>query len=106
MNYYRRVLLGQVCHLGDARLICEEKDRTLKLCIDYIEPNKITIKNKYSLPWIDDLFDQQQGARVLLKIDLSSGYHHLRTKPEDILENAFRTKYDPYEFIVIPYKCP
>ena len=70
--------------MGCLSLICEVKDRTLQLCIDYEELNKITIKNKYPLPQIDDLFDQLQEARVFFKIDLRCGYHHRRTKPEDI----------------------
>jgi len=65
---------------------------TLCLCIDYRELNKITIKNKYLLPRIDDLFDQLQGARVFFKIDLRSGYHQLKVKAEDVEKTAFRTR--------------
>ena len=66
--------------------------------------NKITEKNKYPLPRIDDLFDQLQGAEYFSKIDLQSGYHQLRIKKEDILKMAFRTRYGYYEFLVLPFR--
>ena len=84
-------------------LFIKKKDGTLRLCIDCRELNKITIKNKYPLPQINDLFDQLQGAGAFSKIDLKSGYHQLRIKPEDMSKTAFRTRYGHYESTMMPF---
>ncbi|KAL9258971.1 Retrovirus-related Pol polyprotein from transposon 17.6-like protein, partial [Drosera capensis] len=88
---------------GAPVLFVKKKDGSMRLYIDYRELNKITIKNRYPLPRIDDLFDQLQGASVYSKIDLRSGYHQLCIKAEDISKTVFRTRYGHYEFMVMPF---
>ncbi|GJT69595.1 putative reverse transcriptase domain-containing protein [Tanacetum coccineum] len=88
---------------GAPVLFVKKKDGSFKMCIDYRELNKLTIKNRYPLPRIDDLFDQLQGSIVYSKIDLRSGYHQLRVRDKDIPKTAFRTRYGHYEFQVMPF---
>jgi hypothetical protein len=84
-------------------LFVEKKDGTRRMCIDYRALNEVTIKNKYPLPKIEDLFDQLRGASVFSKIDLRSGYHQLRIRPSDFLKTTFITKYGLYEFTVMSF---
>ena len=88
---------------GAPVLFAKKKDKTLRLCIDYRQLNGVTIKNRYPLPRIDDLFDQLRGARVYSKIDLCTGYHQLRVREADIPKTTFRTRYGHFEFTVMPF---
>ncbi|GJU12679.1 putative reverse transcriptase domain-containing protein [Tanacetum coccineum] len=88
---------------GAPVLFVKKKYGSFRMCIDYRELNKLTVKNRYPLLRIDDLFDQLQGSSVYSKIDMRSGYHQLRIKEEDILITAFRTRYGHFEFQVMPF---
>nr|GEX60994.1 putative reverse transcriptase domain-containing protein [Tanacetum cinerariifolium] len=88
---------------GAPVLFVKKKDGSFRMYIDYKELNKLTVKNRYPLPRIDDLFDQLQGSSIYSKIDLRSGYHRLRVREEDIPKTAFRTRYGYYEFQVMPF---
>ena len=81
----------------------EKKDKSLRMVVDYRALNEVTIKNKYPLPMINDLFDQLQGAKVFSKIDLRSGYHHLKIREKDIPKTTFTTRYGLYEYTVMSF---
>src|SRR3954467_5213615 len=88
---------------GAPILFVKKKDGSLRMCVDYRALNKLTIKNRYPLPRIDEIFDRVQGAKVFSKIDLCSGYHQIRIQDQDIPKTAFRTRYGHYEFTVMPF---
>jgi hypothetical protein len=83
--------------------ICEEERWDVELRIDFWQLNKITVKNKYPLPRIDDLFDQLKDVKIFSKIDLRSGYNQMRINDEEISKTTFRTRYGHYEFIVVSF---
>ncbi|GJV68804.1 putative reverse transcriptase domain-containing protein [Tanacetum coccineum] len=88
---------------GAPILFVKKKDGSFRMCIDYYELNKLTVKNHYPLPRIDDLFDQLQGSIIYSKIDLRLGYHQLRVREEDIPKTVFRTRYGHYKFRVMTF---
>jgi hypothetical protein len=82
-------------------LFVSKKDGSRRMCVDYRSFNEATIKNKYPLPWIEDLFDQKKEAKIFSKIDLRSGYHQLKIRVEDIPKTTFTTRYGLYKFLVM-----
>jgi hypothetical protein len=88
---------------GAPVLFVNKKDGLRRMCVDYRSLNEVTIKNKYPLPQIKDLFNQMRGAKILSKIDLRSGYHQLKIRAEDVLKTTFTTRYGIYEFLVMSF---
>jgi hypothetical protein len=88
---------------GCPALFVKKKDQSLRLCVDYRPLNAVTIKNKYLLPCIDILFAQLAGARVFSKVDLHSGYHQIKIRPEAVPKTAFSTRYGLYEYLVMSF---
>ncbi|XP_052197382.1 uncharacterized protein LOC127804547 [Diospyros lotus] len=99
----KRFIRPSVSPWGAPILFVKKKDGTLRMYTDYRQLNKVTIKNKYPLPRIEELFDQLQGARVFSKIDLRSGYYQMKIKPEDVPKTAFLSRYGYYEYLVMPF---
>ena len=90
---------------GAPTFLVNKKDGIMRLCVDYRQLNKVTNKNKYPFPRINDLLDQLQGAPMFSKIDLRLGYEQNRVKSEDIPKTTFRTRYEHYEYVVMPFWC-
>jgi hypothetical protein len=88
---------------GCPAIFVKKKDGTLRMCVDYRPLNAVTVKNKYPLPRIDTLFDQLAGAMVFSKIDLRSGYHQIKIRPQDIPRTTFSTRYGLYEYLVMSF---
>ena len=88
---------------GAPVLFVKKKDGSMRMCVDYRDLNRITIKNKYPLPRVEELFDRLRGSKCFSKIDLRSGYHQVRIHPDDISKTAFRTRYGHFEFMVLPF---
>ena len=89
--------------MGCPAIFVKKKDFTLRMCVDYRPLNAVIIKNKYPLPRIDTLFDQLAGAKVFSKIDLHSGYHQIKIRPQDIPKTTFSTRYGLYEYLVMSF---
>jgi hypothetical protein len=88
---------------GSPVLFVKKKDGSMRMCIDYRNLNAVTVKNKYPLPRIDDLLDQLKDAKFFSKIDLRSGYHQMKIRPNDIPKTTFITRYGQYEFTVVSF---
>jgi hypothetical protein len=84
-------------------LFVQKKDGSQGMCADYRTLNDVTVKNKYLLPCVEDLFGQRRGARIFSKIDLRSGYHQMKIRPSDIPKTDFSTRYGLYEFMVMSF---
>jgi len=89
--------------MGMSSFICKKKDKSLRMCVDYRPLNVVTIKNKYPLPHIDILFDKLAKAKVFSKIDLRSGYHQIKIRPEDVPKTTFSTRYGLYEYLAMSF---
>lgn len=98
---YKRYIQPNNSSYGALILFVKKKDGTFQLCSNYKQLNRVTVKNKYLLPQIDDLFDQLKGAKVFLKIDLRTWYYQLRIKEYDVLKTTIKTWYGHYELLVM-----
>jgi len=99
----KKFIRPSVLPWGAPVLLVKKKDESSRLCVDYRQLNKLTIKNKFPLLRINDLLDQLRGAGVFSKIDLRSRYHQILVKPEDVQKTTFRSRYGHYKYVVMPF---